>query len=53
LATSIATQKELWDLQRMEAFYTTIIETIASAAPDVAKEIQRKLATMNIHVGAV
>lgn len=52
LATSIATQKELWDLQRMEAFYTTIIETIAGTAPEVAKEIQRRLATMNIHVGA-
>jgi len=53
LATSIATQKELWDLQRMEAFYTTIIDTIAEAAPDVAKEIQRRLASMNIHVGGV
>lgn len=53
LATSIATQKELWDLQRMEAFYTTIIDTIADAAPDVAKEIQRRLASMHIHVGAV
>lgn len=53
LGTSIATQKELWDLQRMEAFYTTIIETIASAAPEVAREIQRRLSEMNIHVGAV
>lgn len=53
LATSIATQKELWDLQRMEAFYTTIIETIASAAPEVAQEIQRRLAALHIHVGAV
>lgn len=53
LATSIATQKELWDLQRMETFYTTIIETIASCAPEVAQEIQRKLAALHIHVGAV
>lgn len=53
LATSIATQKELWDLQRMEAFYSTIIEVIAGAAPEVAREIQRRLAEMNIHVGAV
>lgn len=53
LATSIATQKELWDLQRMETFYTTIIDTIAEAAPEVSREIQRRLASMHIHVGAV
>jgi hypothetical protein len=51
LATSLTTQKELWDLQRMEAFYGTIIETIAAAAPDVAQEIQRRLSVLNIHVG--
>lgn len=53
LSTSLATQKELWDLRRMEAFYSTIIEVIAGAAPEVSREIQRRLADMNIHVGAV
>jgi hypothetical protein len=51
LATSINTQKELWDLQRMEAFYGTIIETIAGCDPAVAQEIQRRLSVLNIHVG--
>lgn len=51
LATSINTQKELWDLKRMEAFYGTIIETIAACAPEVAQEIQRRLSVLNIHVG--
>ena len=51
LATSLSTQRELWDLQRMEAFYNTIIETIAGAAPEIAQEIQRRLAAINIHVG--
>lgn len=53
LATSIATQKELWDLQRMETFYTTIIDTIAECAPAVSQEIQRRLASMHIHVGGM
>lgn len=51
LSTMTATQKELWDLQRMEAFYTTIIDTIAEAAPEVAREIQRRLSELNINVG--
>lgn len=51
LATSINTQKELWDLQRMENFYNTIIEVIASAAPEIAQEIQRRLAQLNIRIG--
>lgn len=51
LATSLTTQKELWDLQRMENFYNTIIETIAAAAPEVAQEIQRRLAALNIRIG--
>jgi hypothetical protein len=52
LATSIATRKELWDLQRMEAFYSTIIETIAGESPEVAQKIQKRLAEMNMHIGA-
>lgn len=52
LATSLASQKELWDLQRMESFYTAIIEVIAGVDPSIAAEIQRRLAAMNIHVGA-
>jgi hypothetical protein len=52
LATSIATRKELWDLQRMEMFYATIIETIAGEAPEVAQKIQKKLAEVNMHIGA-
>lgn len=51
LATSLSTQRELWDLQRMENFYNTIVETIAAAAPDVAREIQRRLAELNIRIG--
>ena len=51
LATSLTTQKELWDLQRMESFYTAIIDTIANEAPDVARRIQIRLAELNIHVG--
>jgi hypothetical protein len=35
----------------MEAFYTTIIETVSAAAPEVAQEIQRRLAALNTHVG--
>lgn len=42
---------ELWDLERMEAFYTAIIETVAAAAPEVSKEIQRRLAVLNIRLG--
>lgn len=51
IATSISTQRELWDLQRMETFYNTIIDTIAQTAPDVAQEIQRRLAALNIRIG--
>lgn len=51
LATSVSSQKELWDLQRMESFYNTIIETIAAEAPDVAKKIQHRLAELNIQIG--
>jgi hypothetical protein len=35
----------------METFYTTIIETIAGAAPEVAREIQRRLTELNIRAG--
>lgn len=51
LAMSIATQKALWDLQRMEAFYSTIIETIAGCAPEVGQEIQRRLVVLNVRLG--
>jgi hypothetical protein len=51
LATTLSTQRELWDLQRMETFYNTIIETIAGAAPEVAKEIQKRLSLLNINIG--
>lgn len=51
LATTLSTQRELWDLQRMETFYNTIIETIAGAAPDVAREIQKRLSLLNINIG--
>lgn len=51
LGTMVTTQKELWDLQRMEAFYVAIINTIANEAPDVARRIQTRLAELNIDLG--
>jgi hypothetical protein len=51
IETGAAVRRELWDLERMEAFYTTIIETVAGAAPEVAQEIQRRLAALNIRAG--
>jgi hypothetical protein len=51
LGTMVSTQKELWDLQRMEAFYTAIIDTIAGEEPEVARRIQLRLAELNITIG--
>jgi hypothetical protein len=51
LGTTIATQKELWDLQRMETFYTAIIDEIAAESPECAARIQMRLSALNIRLG--
>ena len=47
----IAVRNELWDLERMEVFYTTIINTVAEVAPEVARRIQARLADLNVRTG--
>jgi hypothetical protein len=51
LTTAIAAQKELWDLQRMEGFYTAIIDAIAAEAPDCARRIQERLNELDARTG--
>jgi len=51
LTTTMAVTKDLWDLRRMEAFYSSIVEEVAAEAPDCARRIQQRLADLDAKMG--
>jgi hypothetical protein len=52
LATTIETQKQLWDLKTMEEFYNALVEEVAAESPECARRIQARLAARNVQLGA-
>ena len=48
---AVSTMRELWDLQRMQSFYETIIDEVAKESPDCQRRIMDRLRVVNEQQG--
>jgi len=48
---AVSTMRELWDLQRMQSFYETIIDEVAKESPDCQRRIMDRLREVNEQQG--